>query len=491
MGAFWIEKEIHRMYDGEVTVSHCRYYPSVEIWIKFLPYDGDGLLLEASVEDKDRQEQYVSAIERGLIACMDYYSLSGLKAIWIDCFFGCNIGRDLALSWAAALALRDALSPDSADAGTADDDWLKKVGLYPKDDALLGSSEIESFNSEIESFNKEHPWLKALYKLDNTTSSRARLDIICQAADSGDDYAKDLLSIEMGASREQFLVLKEQALEENNISLLAAACENYEQCCKNYTLWDAADPTDPDVIECYIRLGEAYKEQYKPAKMSAAYEKAWEHAERLKVTDKRFMVAFAERIGGLFSDQTKPFYDTTLATLWHSRAKKGNWNGRVESAIQSRDIAECLYLGTCYAEGSDSVVQNEKEAERLYLTAKWLWQVVHPNMISDYYRIPAQNKKKAEAILVAALVNLTQISHIDYNIQESIKGSIPPATVESALGLMAKIDEKLGDLYSEEGRELYNYKEAFDCYMAAAKNNNSSAKEKTLKLIKSRKQTNN
>lgn len=56
------------------------------------------------------------------------------------------------------------------------------------------------------------------------------------------------------------------------------------------------------------------------------------------MTDKRFMLAFAERIGDLFSDQTKPFYDTTLATLWHSRAKKGNWNSRVESAIQSHNI---------------------------------------------------------------------------------------------------------------------------------------------------------
>ena len=89
---------------------------------------------------------------------------------------------------------------------------------------------------------------------DATSSRRARLDIIRQAVDSGDDYAKALLSVEIGVSYEQFLILKEQALEENDIDLLTVVCENYDLC-------DVADPTDADVIECHIRLGDAYKEQ--------------------------------------------------------------------------------------------------------------------------------------------------------------------------------------------------------------------------------------
>jgi hypothetical protein len=479
MRTLLMEREIHRMYDGKVIAQanqYCGYNLCAEVWIKFLPYDGEGLSFDALVDDKDKQEQFLPAIKRGLAACMDYYSLHGVRAIWLDCFLGSNTACDIALSWAAALALRDALSADSVDADSEseDDEWLKKAGLYTQDDTLLASYGRERIC-------KEHPWVSALYELDNTASRSTRLDIIRQAVDSGDDFAKTLLSTEIGDSHEQFLSMKERALEENDIGLLTAVCENYD-------LGNAADPTDPDVIECYIRLGEAYKEQGIPAKMSAAYEKAWEHADRLKVADQHFMLAFAERIGDLFNDQAKPFYDMTLATLWHNRAKKGNWNSRVESAIQSRNIAECLYLGTCCAEGRDTAVQkDEREAEKLYLTAKWLWQAMHPNMISDYYRIPAQNEKKAEAILIVAATNLAVVSHVDYDFQESIKANDTPATKESTLELMAKIDEKLGDLYAKEGGELYDYQEAFNCYMAAAKNNNSSAKEKTLKLMKNKK----
>lgn len=490
METLWIEKEIHRMYDGTVTTQaepYCGYNLCAEVWIKFLPYDGEGLSLEASVDDQDKREQFMPAIKRGLIACMKYYSLSGLKAVWTDCFFGSNTACDLALSWAAALALRDALSPDSVDADSADDEWLKKIGLFTQDDALLK-------NYEKETLCREHPWMRALYELldDTTSSRRARLDIIRQAVDSGDDYAKALLSVEVGVSYEQFLILKEQALEENDIDLLTVVCENYDLC-------DVADPTDADVIECHIRLGEAYKEQGKPAKMSAAYEKAWEHAERLKVTDKRFMLAFAERIGDLFSDQTKPFYDTTSATLWHSRAKKGNWNSRVESAIQSHNIAECFYLGTCYLEGRDSAIQNAKEAESLFLIAKCLWQVMYPTMIPSYYKFSAQYKEKTEKIFESAIGTLAVTPgalkiYMEYiviplssNYHEYIEVGSGTASKEVTLELFAQIDEKLGDLYADEGGELYSYKKAIDCYMAAAKNNNPSAKEKTLKLMKSQK----
>ena len=73
------------------------------------------------------------------------------------------------------------------------------------------------------------------------------------------------------------------------------------------------------------------------------------------------------------------------------------------------------------------------------------------------------------------------------NYHEYIEVGNGTATKEVNLELFAQIDEKLGDLYADEGGGLYSYKKAIDCYMAAAKNNNPSAKEKTLKLMKNQK----
>lgn len=91
--------------------------------------------------------------------------------------------------------------------------------------------------------------------------------------------------------------------------------------------------------------------------------------------------------------------------------------------------------------------------------------------------IPAAFKIYMEYIAIA----------LSSNYHEYIEAGNGTATKEVTLELFAQIDEKLGDLYADEGGELYSYKKAIDCYMAAAKNNNPSAKEKTLKLMKNQK----
>lgn len=47
MRTLLMEREIHRMYDGKVIAQanqYCGYNLCAEVWIKFLPYDGEGLL---------------------------------------------------------------------------------------------------------------------------------------------------------------------------------------------------------------------------------------------------------------------------------------------------------------------------------------------------------------------------------------------------------------------------------------------------------------
>lgn len=419
MAAILWESEICKTYENEIrsqTNRNKQYYLCAEVNIRFEPYSGEGFFLETCVEDESKVEQFLPAIKRGLIAGKEYYNLLGLKAVWTGCSLGSKDACDVALSWAAALTLRDAIASDP-DADSTDEDWLKKIGLYTEDSDVLG----RYFDYEI---YKEHPWTVVLRNEHDTSK---RLDIIREAVAADDCVAKLLLLSETDDEQESFRIMKEIALEDNDEYLLAEVCKRYEN----------GSASDDDAVECYIRLGDVYRDQSLPDEMGATYEKAWSHAQRLEITSKQFISAFAERIGDMYADNSSGFYNSRAALRWYERADSERWEIRVKSALLTSDVDECIYLGTCYANGILPAVVNEELARELYFSAQ------------------------------------TELA-----VTLSVCGFAPR---------LDELNELLGDLYAREDGKLYNYEEALRCYKFAAKTR-STAKEKVLKLMRRKKE---
>ena len=436
MAKLLFEKEIHKAVEN--TIRH--YYLSVEVWIKFVPYDGNGLLLETSLADQEKNDQFLPAIRHGLEAGMSYYHLAGIRAILIDALLGSDQSCDVAFAWAAALALREAVSSgDTARNDTDDIDWLKAVGLYTENEDFLGAYQQNQIW-------KEHPWAKALDELGDNAKDK-RLAILREAAATGDDYALFSLSMETDDQREKFLINRERAIRNDDSFSLVEVGEYYSKPNN-----DA--PIDQDAVELFVKLGNAYMKEQKYlaadwiTKMAEAYNRAWQYSVQLGISEKPFMSAFCERIGDVFANGDEPFHNTDTAVQWYKRAGTDNWSIRTKIALLVYDRDECVFLGDCYANGIPPAQMDLKLAEKFY-------QRVKTHTLFEF--LECQNK-------------CSPSEKIEYG-QSSFE---------------AMIEEKLGDLYSREGSALYDLDKAFNCYRAAA-NGSDTAKEKTIRVMRQKK----
>lgn len=435
MANYILSKEIHKAF--ECTINHC--YLSVEVWIKFEPYEGNGILLETSLNDKERNKQFLPAIKHGIEAGMSYLHLPGVRATLIDAFLGSKEFCDVAFSLAAALALREAVFSDNENQNLLNDtDWLKTVGLYSESESILGAYQR---NKTI----KEHPWAENLYEL-RSESKGDRLSILRDAAASGDELALGLLSHETDDQNEKFFVDRKRAILENNPFSLVEIGEYY------YSSADSLAPIDQTAVELFITLGNAYMEWRESIdadwieKMSKAYNQAWEYSLKLGISDKPYMSAFAERVGDAFSNRSEPFCNFNTAIQWYKKVRTGDWSLRTKIALLNCDQDECLHLGDCYANGIPPIKQDLKMAEQLYQCARM-------GALSKFHNRSVSGEKAKYG-------------------QEPIE---------------AMIEEKLGDLYSLEGGVLYNLDMAYNCYRTAA-NGSDTAKTKTLQVMRKQKE---
>ena len=430
MGAIPREMEIHRACEQSIQP----YSLSAEVSLRFLPCGEEGLFLEPALPDADKASRFLPAVRRGLEACMAFYHLSGVRAVWTDVLLGSGDACDVAVTWAAALALREAVSsggPGGQDPAK-DAAWLREAGLYTEREEELGAYRREQLR-------REHPWVDALSR---AASKEERLAILRDAAGE-DSSALALLAAETGDREERFLLRREQAVRDDNPFLLAEIGECYEV--------DGGRPVDRGAVELFMKLGDAYREwrdQLDPAwdsKMSEAYERAWRFAGGLGLAENPSTQEFAERVGDAFADREEPFFSTDLAAQWYRRAGAARWEVRVKLALLAYRREECLYLGDCFANGTPPAQRDDRMAERFYQRVRLEALSTSRERSSAGERVPY--------------------------------GQAP---------LDAMIEERLGDLYAREDSPLCSWDLAFECYKTAAPGSDS-AKGKALEMMRRKK----
>lgn len=435
MEAMFRENEISMSYQHQIGA----YRVYAQVQLQFLNTTEKGLYFTSQINNNNLPDSFLSAIQRGLAACMAYYRLSGIKAILTGGTYNKNDSNEIAFSRAAALALKKYILNESMDTGLEEQKpWLISLGLYTSDE-----NEEEILREQR--LYPNHPWARAYYqKLVDSENPKGYLAILRDAVLSGDDLARDLLMGMTTDPKEKFRLMKDEDYQ---------IPEQMIEICKCYEDDFAAGNKDPDGIRAYIQLGKAYQFFGSPfyenweEKMQNAYERAWEIAETLGLCQDKNMVDFAEELGDYFSDKEKSYYNIDAAIRWYGRAKNESFCARAKLAlIGDFDREELLFFGDSYAKGTSALARDDVQAEQYYLRVR---------------------------------TGLVLIRHT--NQQAGKKGKYGENPLE------AEVEEKLGDLYSRQDSPLLDYDTAIACYKTAALYS-PSAKEKAIRLILKKRQ---